>query len=118
MAEQGRLTKHGFAMRRLLAEQRAQRADACRVRTAAGSSGGHAFVVAAPVAAPSNGAKSRRRPSSKAGRFLEITPASVVAAEARSAAWFEIVLGDGTLVRVPGRFGDEELRRLLAVLRC
>ena len=51
-----------------------------------------------------------------AGQFMEITAACGVD-EAHTAA-FEVVLGDGTVVRVPSRFSEESLRCLLAVLRC
>ena len=46
--------------------------------------------------------------------FVEVT-STVVRSKA---AVFEIVLGDSTMVRVPGCFAEEDLRRLLAVLRC
>ena len=119
MAEQGRLTKHGRAMRRLLAEQQRSGLTLAEFARRRGVRAGTLSWWRHRLGTEQRWAKSRRRPSSKAGRFLEITPASVVPAEARSAAWFEIVLGDGTLVRVPGRFGDEELRRLRwRVRRC
>ena len=47
-------------------------------------------------------------------RFVEVTPTRM---QSQTAA-FEIVLGDGTMVRVAGYFAEEDLRRLLAVLRC
>lgn len=49
-------------------------------------------------------------------RFIEITPAAS-SREVQTVA-FEVVLSDGTMVRVPARFGGESLRRLLAVLGC
>lgn len=49
-------------------------------------------------------------------RFIEVSPAAS-SREVQTVA-FEIVLSDGTVVRVPARFGEESLRRLLAALRC
>jgi hypothetical protein len=54
--------------------------------------------------------------SVSSGGFIEITPALGVR-EVQTVG-FEIVLGDGTVVRVPEGFSEEPLRRLLAVLRC
>jgi hypothetical protein len=52
-----------------------------------------------------------------AGPFIEVSPVRKV--EAAQAGVFEVVLEDGKVVRVPERFEEGALRRLLAVLqRC
>jgi hypothetical protein len=48
-------------------------------------------------------------------QFIEITPAG--RAERAEAGGFEVLLKDGKVVRVPERFEEESLLRLLAVLR-
>jgi hypothetical protein len=112
MAEQkGGLTDRGRAMRRLLAAQErsgltlAEFARRRSLRAGTLSWWRHRLRAEEPSGASAAG-----------GRFIEVTPA-VLNAEGR-APGFEIVLGDDTVVRVPGRFGEEDLRRLLAVLRC
>lgn len=51
------------------------------------------------------------------GRFLELPVRSALAEAARPApATFEVVFGDGTVVRVPVAFDAEALDRLLALV--
>jgi transposase-like protein len=123
MAEQRGLTKHGRAMRRLLGEQRrsgltlAEFARRRGVRPGTLSWWRHQLRVGEPRRKSSREDSGEK--SSERGGFLEIKPRSgLIGTEASRAAWFEVVLGDGTVVRVPARFAEEELRRLLAVLRC
>jgi transcriptional regulator with XRE-family HTH domain len=118
MAEQRGLTKHGRAMRRLLAEQQRSGLTLAEFARRRGLRAGTLSWWRHHLRAEEPWGKSRRKSSSQAGRFLEVTPTVVIGTEARNAGWFEIVLDDGTVVRVPARFAEEELRRLLAVLRC
>jgi len=121
MAEQRGLTKHGRAMRRLLAEQQRSGLTLAEFARRRGVRAGTLSWWRHRLRGQGARRKSQAKPREKVperGTFLEITPASVVPAEARIDAWFEIVLGDGTVVCVPGRFDDGGLRRLLAVLRC
>jgi len=63
-------------------------------------------------------AKSGERAAEHEG-FVEIAPpAALLGVEPGGAGWFEVVLGDGTVVRVPARFAEADLGRLLALLRC
>lgn len=56
-------------------------------------------------------------PTPGAGRFLELPVRSALAEAARPApATFEVVFGDGTVVRVPVAFDAEALDRLLALV--
>jgi transposase-like protein len=54
--------------------------------------------------------------SASSERFIEINPGA--SGREMETVAFELVLGDGTMVRVPEEFGEEALRRLLSVLRC
>jgi hypothetical protein len=111
MAERGALTERGREMRRVLAAQRRSglslvefaRRRGLRANTL--SWWRHRLRDSDDDGEPAN-----------AERFIEITPDLGV--RDVQAAGFEIVLGDGKVVRVPERFGEESLRRLLAALRC
>lgn len=55
-----------------------------------------------------------QRPAKGATAFVEVAPEPAPSAPERSAATFEVLLGNGRVVRVPPGFSDEELVRVIA----
>ena len=118
MAERRGLTKRGRAMRQLLAEQQRSGLTLAEFARQRDIRAGTLSWWRHRLGGGKRRAKSGEK-SSEQGGFLEIKPTSgLIGTEVRRAAWFEVVLGNGTVVRIPARFAEEELRRLLAVLRC
>jgi len=111
MAEPKGLTGRGREMRRLLA---VQRRSGLSLAEFARRQGLRANTL--------SWWRHRLRESDDAGervksdRFVEMTaPAGVCEVKGSD---FEVVLGNGTVVRVPEQFSEDSLRRLLAALQC
>jgi len=111
MAEQKGLTKRGREMRRLLV---AQQCSGLSLAEFARRRGVRANTLSWWRHRLGGGDGVEEGASRE--RFIELSPPAS-SWEVQTVA-FEIVLGDGTVVRVPERFGQESLRRLLAVLGC
>lgn len=111
MAESRKLTERAREMRRLLA---AQERSGLSLAEFARRQGLRPNTLAWWRHRLKHGDEKRR--NSGAAQFIEITPAP--GGRGVPMAAFEVVLGDGTVIRVPEHFGTESLARLLAVLRC